>query len=192
MSAINNDSTAVTRIARRRALPGHEHAYEELVRMMFELMKKHHGFLGAEIIPPVDPGCAYQVVVNFESEADLQAWDNSADRKAVFTRMRRHAEGEPEHRRLNAMEEWFTGPSVPANTKPPRWKTAIVTWLGIWPLASLFIWLAGFWNPGFRNLPFLATTAINVALIVLSMTFLVAPVLTKLMRPFLVGRPRDE
>lgn len=186
------DSTAVTRIARRRALPGREHAYEANVREMFDLMKHHHGFAGAEIIPPTSPGCAYQVVVNFDSEADLAAWDGSPDRKAIFSKMHDNAEGEPEHRRLNAMEEWFVGPSVPANTKPPRWKTAIVTWLGIWPLASLFIWLASFWNPGFERVPFLATTAINVALIVLSMTFLVAPVLTKLMRPFLVGRPRTD
>ncbi|WP_425307342.1 antibiotic biosynthesis monooxygenase [Ammonicoccus fulvus] len=186
------DSTVVTRIARRRALPGHEHAYEENVREMFERMKEHQGFAGAEIIPPESPGCAYQVVVNFDSEADLAAWDNSGDRRAIFAKMRDHAEGEPQHRRLNALEEWFVGPSVPATTKPPRWKTAIVTWMGIWPLASLFIWLGGFWNPGFKNLPFLATTAVNVALIVLTMTFLVAPVLTKLMRPFLVGKPQTD
>lgn len=183
--------TAVTRIARRRALAGHEHAYEELVREMLAQMQRHRGFLGAEIIPPEGPAGVYQIVVNFASEADLAAWDGSADRRDLFRRMREHAEGEPEHRRLNAMEEWFTGPSVPANTKPPRWKTAVVTWLGIWPLASLFIFLAQYWNSAGR-VPFLAMTAINVALIVTCMTYLVAPVLTKLLRGFLVGRPKNQ
>lgn len=187
MSQTAADSTAVTRIARRRALPGHEEQYEQLVREMLALMKGHHGFLGAELIPPESQGGTYQTVVNFASEADLAAWDTSSDRKKIFARMRPHAEGEPEHRRLSAMEEWFTGPSIAAGVaKPPRWRTAIVTWMGIWPLASLFIWLAGLWNPGFERLPFLATTAVNVALIVLSMTYLVSPVLSKLMKPFLV------
>lgn len=185
------DSTAVTRIARRRALPGHEEQYEELAREMLQLMKRHHGFEGAEIIPPASPGCAYQVAVNFASEADLAAWDNSTDRKQIFARMRPHAEGEPEHRRLNALEEWFQGPAIPANApKPPRWKTAVVTWMGIWPLASLFIFLAGFWNAD-GQVPFLVMTAINVTLIVLAMTYLVAPALTKLMKPFLVPQRRD-
>lgn len=185
----NAHPIAVTRIARRRALPGHETEYENLVREMFGLMKQHQGFLGAEIIPPEPGGDVYQVVVNFASEADLAAWDSSGDRRAIFARMRDHAEGDvPEHRRLNAMEEWFTGPSVPAHTKPPRWKTATVTWMGIWPLASFFIYfLTPFWQS--LGLPFLLITAINVVFIVGFMTYLVAPVLTKLMKPFLV--PRD-
>lgn len=191
MSQTAADSTAVTRIARRRALPGHEEQYEQLVREMLVLMKGHHGFLGAELIPPESPGGTYQTVVNFAAEADLGAWDRSNDRRTMFARMRPHAEGEPQHRRLSAMDEWFTGPSIAANApKPPRWKTALVTWMGIWPLASLFIWLAGVWNPGFERLPFLATTAINVVFIVACMTYLVSPVLTKLMRQFLVPNPK--
>lgn len=180
-----DQSTAVTRIARRKALPGHEHEYEELVREMFTLMRKHEGFLGAEIIPPAGEGCAYQVVVNYASEADLADWDRSADRRDIFHKMRHVAEGEPEHRRLDVLEEWFTGPLVPATAKPPRWKTAVVTWMGIWPLASLAIYfLAPIWQR--MGLPFLAITAINVVFIVGVMTFLVAPVLTKAMRWFLV------
>lgn len=186
----NLHPTAVTRIARRQALPGHEEAYEDLVREMFAKMQEHQGFLGAEIIPPEKPGGVYQIVVNFASEAALADWDNSADRRRTFDRMRSHAQGEPEHRRLNALEEWFTGPSVPAHTKPPRWKTAIVTWLGIWPLASFFIYfLAPVWQG--LGFPFLLVTAVNVVLIVMCMTYLVAPVLTKLMKPFLVPQKTD-
>lgn len=180
---VSDESTAVTRIARRRALPGHEEQYEELVREMFGLMRKHEGFMGAEMIPPTREGGCYQVVVNYASEADLAAWDQSADRRHIFAKMRPHAEGEPDHVRLDALQEWFIGPSVPANTRPPKWKTAVVTWMGIWPLASLFIFLAQFWSSG---VPFLVVTAINVAFIVGFMTFLVSPVLTKLMKWFLV------
>ncbi len=182
---VPDPSTAVTRIARRMAKPGHEREYEHLVREMFALMKKHRGFRGGELIPPAQPGEPYQVVVNYATEADLAAWDNSSDRNHILGRMRQHAESEPEHRRLDVLEEWFVGPSVPASVHPPRWKTAVVTWMGIWPLASIVIWLlTPVWER--MGLPFLLITAINVVFIVVFMTFLVAPVLTRLMKWFLV------
>lgn len=189
MSESHDSQAGITRIARRRVRPGHEAQYEELVREMFVLMKRHHGFLGADIVPPEPGSGLYQVVVNFGSEAGLAQWDASADRREIFARMRAHAEGEPEHRRLNALEEWFVGPSVPEHTRPPRWKTAVVTWLGIWPLASVILYfLTPVWDG--LGLPFLVMTAINVVLIVGAMVYLVAPVLTKLMKGFLVGRPQ--
>lgn len=184
MSQSTNQS-AVTRIARRRARPGHAAQYEELVREMFGLMRAHHGFLGAELIPPESEGGQHQVVVNFASQDDLARWDGSAQRREIFARMRPHAEGEPEHRRLSAIDEWFLGPDVPRGVVVPRWKTAVVTWMGIWPLASLVLWLvAPVWKD--LGLPFLLSTAINVVLIVAGMVFLVSPVLTKAMRWFLV------
>ena len=181
---------AVTRIARRRARPGHAREYERLVREMFGLMRQQRGFLGAELVPPETEDGLHQVIVNFASEDDLALWDASSARREIFARMRPHAEGEPEHRRLSAIDEWFLGPDVPSQTVIPRWKTAVVTWLGIWPLASLVLWLiAPIWQD--LVLPFLVSTAINVAIIVLGMVFLVSPVLTKAMRWFLVP-PRDR
>lgn len=182
---------AVTRIARRRALPGHEEEYEADVREMFTLMKKHPGFCAAELIPPADTGGDYQVVVNWESEAQLADWDNSDDRHDILHRMKAHAEGEPEHRRLSGLEAWFEGPVVPASMKPPRGRMAVVTWMGIWPLASLFIYfLTPIWNR--IGLPFLLGTAINVALIVLCMTWIVAPRLTRWMQWWLVPKKKGE
>ncbi|WP_338538291.1 antibiotic biosynthesis monooxygenase [Janibacter terrae] len=176
---------AVTRIARRRARPGHAEQYEVLVREMFGLMRQHRGFLGADLIPPESEGGLHQVVVNFASEDDLARWDGSAERREIFARMRPHAEGEPEHRRLSAIDEWFLGPDVPSGTKVPRWKTAVITWMGIWPLASIVLWfIAPIWKD--LGLPFLLSTAINVVFIVGAMVYLVSPVLTKAMRWFLV------
>ena len=69
----------VTRIARRRAKNGREAEYETLVREMFQYMRSHRGFLGAELIPPPEPGGEYQVVVNFASEADLAVLAHQQD-----------------------------------------------------------------------------------------------------------------
>lgn len=183
----NTNLPAVTRIARRRARPGHAREYEALVREMFQLMRQQPGFLGAELIPPETEDGLYQVVVNYASEDDLSRWDGSAERREIFARMRPHAEGEPEHRRLSALDEWFFGPSVPRSTVIPRWKSAIVTWMGIWPLASLVLYVvAPIWQR--LGVPFFLSTAINVTLIVVGMVYFVSPLLTKAMQWFLVPR----
>lgn len=179
----------VTRIARRRALPGHEDQYEARVREMFELMKRHRGFQGAELLPPDAPGGSYQVVVHFDTEGHLAAWDDSRDRETILASMRPHATEEPSYRRLTGLESWFAGPVVPASMHPPRARMAIVTWLGIWPTASAFIF---FLAPVLTRagLPFLLVTAINTALITLVMTFVLMPRLTRALRSFLTPPPR--
>lgn len=181
----------VTRIARRRARPGHEAQYEELARQLLAGMKKAPGFRGGELIPPEEPGGSYQLVSHFDTEANLAAWDEKSSRAEILDRMHEHAEGEPGYRRLTGLEAWFTGPMVPADTKPPRAKMAFVTWLGIWPLASFFIYfLTPVWSK--LGFPFLLITAINVALIVTCMTWLVAPRLTALFKPWLTKKPRQK
>ncbi|MBS0545714.1 MAG: antibiotic biosynthesis monooxygenase [Proteobacteria bacterium] len=180
----------VTRIARRHARPGHESQYEVLIREMFGKMRAFRGFMGAELIPPHQPGDAYQVVVNFASEADLQVWDESAVRKEMHGRMREVAEDEPEYRRLSGLEAWFTGAVVPASMHPPRFRMAVVTWMGIFPVVSFYLWLVSLW-PGFVELPFLPRTAVFTAVIVVTMTWVVMPRLTKLMRGWLNPKPKQ-
>lgn len=182
--AISVSAAPVTRIARRHALPDREAEYEALVREMFGKMRASRGFMGADMIPPEEAHGEYQVVVKFASEADLQAWDESAARAEMHKRIREVAEDEPEYRRLSGLEAWFTGAVVPASMHPPRFRMAVVTWMGIFPVVSFYLWLVSMW-PGFVELPFLPRTAVFTALIVATMTWGVMPRLTKLMRGWL-------
>jgi uncharacterized protein len=167
----------VTRIARRRAMAGQEAAYEAVIRDMFAAMQKSPGFRGADMIPPAEPGGAYQVIVKFNSERDLQTWDESPARAAFHQRARAVAEDEPDYRRLTGLEAWFAQPVVPASMHPPRSRMAFVTWLGIFPTVSLMLWLV---LPLLQPLPFLPRTAVLTGLIVMAMTWVVMPRLTKL------------
>ena len=68
---------------------------------------------------------------------------------------------------------------------PERWRMALLTWVGIWPLVSLSLWLIA---PHLAGLPFLLQTALNSALLVLAMTYLVMPWLARLAAPLLDQR----
>ena len=71
---------------------------------------------------------------------------------------------------------------VPASMHPPRARMALVTWLGIFPTVSFFLY---FVLPYLQGLPFLPRTALLTALIVMTMTWVVMPRLTRWMRGFL-------
>lgn len=183
-ASANSTPARVTRIARRRARPGHEAEYEVMLREMLAKMRAFKGFLGGDLIPPETAGEEYQLVVRFASEAELQVWDMSDARLELLERMKAVAEGEPEFRKLSGLEAWFEPAVVPASMHPPRAKMAVVTWMGIFPVVSFYLWLVSLW-PGFVELPFLPRTAVFTALIVATMTWVVMPRLTRLMRGWL-------
>lgn len=179
----------VIRIARRRIRPGHEAAYEALVGEMFQQMQACKGFLGAELIPANEPDGEHQVIIRFSSEDALADWDASAARADLLARMGKLADADPAYRRLSGLEAWFTPAVVPATMHPPRARMALVTWMGIFPTVSLVLWLI---EPLLRPyLPFLPKVALLTGLIVATMTWVVMPQLTKVMRRFLNPRPNQ-
>ena len=92
------------------------------------------------------------------------------------------AEDEPAYRTLTGLEAWFTPPVVPPSLHPPRGRMTVVTWLGIFPTVSLYLWLLA---PLLADPFFLARTAILTALIVPTMTYAVMPRLTRLLKNWL-------
>ena len=77
-------------------------------------------------------------------------------------------------RQLTGLEAWFDLP--PGIPTPPRSRMALLTWIGIWPLVSMVLWLLA---PHLNALPFLVRTAINSAILVLAMTYVVMPWLVR-------------
>lgn len=180
-------ATPVIRIARRHIRPGNEAAYEALVGEMFQQMQACKGFLGAELIPANAPDGEHQVIIRFSSEDALANWDGTAARSELLARMAKLADTDPEYRRLSGLEAWFTPAVVPATMHPPRERMALVTWMGIFPTVSLVLWLI---EPLLRPyLPFLPKVALLTGLIVVTMTWVVMPRLTRVMRGFLNPRP---
>jgi antibiotic biosynthesis monooxygenase (ABM) superfamily enzyme len=67
-------------------------------------------------------------------------------------------------------------------TRPPRYKLAVVTWVGAYAVITLILWLLG---PSMASWPLpLRTLAISV-LMVITLTWLVIPALSRLFRPWL-------
>ena len=177
-----DQAASVTRIARRRPRPGQAPAYEALAREMLAAMRQWPGFQRGELIPPAEAEGDYHLISRWDSESALRGWDDSPERAAILVRMSLVAEDAPQYRVLTGLEAFFRLPVVPASMHPPRARMAFVTWLGIFPTAAFYLWFVAPW---LADWPFLLRTALVTLLIVYTMSYGVAPWLTRWLRPFL-------
>lgn len=175
----------ISRIVHRRAKPGCDKAYEDLVRGMLEASSRFPGYISAAVIPPKSEGADFQIIQRFASQTDLDRWRNSEECAIWHERLMPVVETEPEYRLLNGLEVWFAPKLVPAGAPAPRWKMTVVSWLGIYPLVAICLWYV---SPLLAGLPYLVRTAMITALVVVAMSYVVMPRLSRWMGWWL--RPR--
>ena len=68
--------------------------------------------------------------------------------------------------------------------RPPRYKLAVVTWAGAYAVITLILWLLG---PSMASWPLPVRTLAISVLMVITLTWVVIPALTRLFRPWLAG-----
>jgi len=173
--------TAVTVLVTRRIKPGHEEAFESLMGNMMAAAKEFTGHLGSQLVKPTaeEPGL-YQVVFAFDSEPHLEAWQSSPARALGLAAIDPLTEGPAQMRQVIGMAHWFmTGTQ---HAPPPRWKVAITTWLGIFPTVLVLFLLIG---DILAQWPLVPRVMTLTGLVVLVMTWIVAPQLTRLLKPWL-------
>lgn len=171
--------SAVTVLIARRARPDSVAAFEQANENMTAAAQHFAGHLGGYLVHPTgEPGSdplLYHVVFAFDTEAHLAAWQQSAERARWLAAMAPHTETESGYRRMPGLEHWFTaGGTRPA---PPRWKVAIITWLGICPT----VWLAQtLIAPMLAHWPSFPRVMVSTAVVIVLMTWWIAPALTRL------------
>jgi uncharacterized protein len=168
----------VSRVVYRRAKPGCDKAYEDLVRAMLDASSRFPGYLSAAVIPPKAEGGEFQIIQRFATQGDLDRWRDSEESAMWHERLRPTVESDPEYRLLTGLEVWFAPKLVPANAPPPRWRMTVVSWLGIYPIVAFCLWYV---SPLLQGMPYLLRTAILTAIVVLAMSYLVMPRLSRWM-----------
>lgn len=179
----------VTVIVTRRVRHGRAADFERLMAGMQAAAAQFPGHMGGFLIPPDTPenGC-YRTLFAFDNEAHLQAWTRSAARNEWLVRIAAVTHGDSAVRVLNGLETWFALPASRTKTPPPRWKMALVTWSGIFPL----VWLSSHTVSPLLGpwLPPTLVVLVATALIVTAMTWLVMPTLVRLLAGWLYPADR--
>ncbi len=171
------DGPPVTAVASRRVKPGREREFEEWVSGILAAANKFPGYLGSEVLRPSDPeDDEYRIIVRFDHESNLHAWENSEERQRWLEKVRPLLHEEKVDV-LTGLETWFTLPSKPGEPAPPRYKMAIVTWLAVFPVVAVIFSLFGQW---LNLLPTLLRTVAFTAVMVTLMTYVIMPRMTRL------------
>jgi len=173
----------VTVVIARRPAPGRD---EELAAWADEIVAaaaRFPGHLGAEIYPPSPPERDELVVAfSFASAGELSAWEHSAERQELVARSRRLTLGAPTTHAVSGFEGIFAHAPGQAVVPPPRWKTATVIALAIYPMSLLVSWLIG---PRIADWPIALRVLFTTLLVVPYMSWLGVPYLSRWLRGWL-------
>ena len=132
-------SAPVSAMISTRVRPGKEAEYRAWERRIAAAQSKAPGLQGYRFEPPV-PGVQedYVAILRFDSEANLQAWMDSSERKALLE------EATPLtaefHTRIvrSGFEQWFGGAGAPGAAPLPVWKMDMLVLLMLYPI--VFLW----------------------------------------------------
>ena len=140
------------------------------------------GHLGINIIRPMYAGDFYRIVFKFDSMRHYINWESSDVRQEWLKRYAEVTVGEAEQEVLSGLETWFTLPSGEALVPPPKYKMATIVWISIFPLSIIVNSLL---SPFIGHLPLVLRIAIITLVLVLLMTYLVMPWMSKLFHRWL-------
>jgi len=182
---------AVIMLISRRVKVGSEAAFEQICHDMMVAASKFDGYVGSQLVHPgeepdiEDP--LFHVMLAFDSPEHLDLWKHSGERRLGLAAAQPHVEGSTHVRHITGLAHWFKVPGVSPVQAPPRWKVAVVTWLGICPTVYLLFLLLG---PLIAPWSLPARTVLLTMLVVAAMTWLVAPQLTRVLKPWLYPKPK--
>ena len=165
----------------RRVRPGCEAEFQKALREFLQTSFAHGGVQGASmLVPPPDSDTReYGILRTFANEAErdefyaspmFRAWEES---------------GSWTQRPLHGLEAWFRS----SHTPPPRWKMAVATLLGVYPI-SLLIGVT--LSPQLRKLSLPLNLLVVSALIVTCLTWFVMPLLTRWLKLWLNPPPEKK
>ena len=157
------DEPPVTVLYSRRVKPGREADFQAWAHGIVAASRRFPGHLGASVLDA--PGSReYHILFSFADRKSLRVWLDSVERRRWLARVGELIEVDQGLQQLTGLETWFKlpGSNVPTMKPPPRWKMWLISMVAVYPLVLLTL-----------------------------MTFVVMPVVTRLLRSWL-GPRHDE
>jgi uncharacterized protein len=179
----DTESHQVTTIISHIIRPERAEGYEEWFHGSASAAHRFKGYLGVNAIRPRDHvHPEYVHIVRFDHYSNLKKWLESDIRREWIERLQPLIEKPEPVQTLTGLETWFTLSDEPMKSPPPRYKIALVTWLGVFVTLTILTRLLA---PLLSRLPVLLNQLITTGLVVASLTYLIMPRLTQLFRQWL-------
>jgi antibiotic biosynthesis monooxygenase (ABM) superfamily enzyme len=178
----------VTVMVCRRIRRGRESEYEAWLKGINKAAAGFSGFLGVNVIrPSARTGRDYVSIFRFDSYANLRAWQDSKERQQWLEKIDADVvESEARTQEMTGLEFWFTAPDVAPSAAPPRYKMVIVLVIVIFCMLNM---LAPAFSIMLNGLEPLLRSFIVITTQVILMTYLVMPLITRLLSRWLFVKP---
>jgi antibiotic biosynthesis monooxygenase (ABM) superfamily enzyme len=179
-------------IVRRIATKDRIKEFEDWVSGISKEMSRQEGSMGTEVIRPIDRESKpeYVIIFRFNNYENLRKWENSAIRNEWLRKGRELVVADPDVQKLTGFEFWFnpyykkSSDLIPVISPPPRYKMVIVT-IPVISLLLLTLVPQIHFVTEMLFIPYSIRFVIAITITVLLMTYLIMPLLTKLLRPWL-------
>ena len=178
----NQANQQVTAVISHYIRPGRESGYEEWLQGISQVARQFEGHNGVTILRP-QPGsrAEYVIILRFNEYSNLCRWMRSPERQEWIARAKPLTEKPENVQVLTGLEALVSLPNT-ASPPPPKYKTAFVTWIGVFLCVSI---LGYFLAPYLAGLPYLLRQAIMTGLVVILLAYVVMPRLTRLFNKWL-------
>ena len=174
--SIKPSEEQVTAIISHYVRPRRESGYEQWLQGISQVARTFEGHLGATILKP-QSGIRkeYVIILRFDRYFNLCRWMRSPERKEWIERAKPFIAKEENVQTITGLEYLVTLDND--QSTPPRYKTVLVTWLGVFVCSSILGYLL---TPYLMDLPYLLRQAIMTGLVVVVLAYWVMPQLTHL------------
>ncbi len=181
--------TPVTTIFAREVRAGFEAQYEDWLAGISRTSSRFTGSQGTTILRPAEGRDEYIAITHFDSAENLELWLRSPERESWLAKLQSIDVCREEVMSLAGMERWFTLPDRGATRLPPRYKTATLVFLGLYPLVLLLDLVL---SPVLVGLPGPLQVLVSLVVSVALMVWIVLPWLTRLFSGWLHPRPESR
>ena len=176
----------VTTIFARRVRPGSEERYETWLHGINQAAASFPGHQGVTVLRPEAGRAEYVVVAQFDSTDNLDRWLDSDERRRWLDEVEPLTLDAQEVATMTGMERWFTLPDRSVAHAPPRWKTALLLFAGLYPTALI---LGMCLQPLIASWPSPLKVFASLAVSIPVMVWGVMPMLTRLFFGWLYPEP---
>ncbi len=174
----------VTVVVSRRPAPGREIELEEWARGLVDLSSRFPGHLDGDVMPSTDGTGDLVVALSFVNADAAHDWEHSPERDAWLARADGLVDGPARPQSLGGFESIFA-PSTSA-VAVPRWKTAVVIALAIYPASILLQLVLG---PALGSWPLPLRVLVTTVVLVPYMAWVGVPWLSARLDGWLHRRP---
>lgn len=181
---VNRAMDPITVSITRTVKPGREAEFETALREFVGISLKTSGQLGVQIIRPAPESGSrqYNILRRFESMAARDAFYKSKLFRDWLDTVVELCEGDPQYEHLSGLETWFTLPGEQTIVPPPRWKMALVTLFAVYTTSVVMTLLL---KPLTGTWPHALQVFLNIATVVVLLTWGVMPLLTRVLHRWL-------